>query len=233
MKSVGISKTGLVRQANEDRFYKGEKLYIVADGMGGYQGGAIASQLAIENIVSELKDKSSINEELIEKAILTANRIIWQKMKSDEALAGMGTTVVVAAVEGNTLHWGNVGDSRLYIYGDNQLIQLTKDHSLVQSLVDSGKCPEEERKSYPKRNYLMRAVGVDPALDVDTGNVQIKSGDIILLCSDGLSAYLSDEKILEILSAPIEETEKIERLVSAVYELGARDNVTIIIGVIE
>lgn len=234
MKSIAISKTGLVRQTNQDCFYEGERLYIVADGMGGYHGGDVASSLAIDTIKSHLLDVDSIDEVTIKEAILAANFKVWDKTKSDSKLKGMGTTVVVASVnDDNNLIWGNVGDSRLYLYGDDKLVQLTKDHSLVQSLVDSGVIPEDERNTYPKRNYLTRAVGVESHIEIDTGSIKVKTGDTIILCSDGLSAYVSDAEIYKILQSNDDKKIMIEKLISAVYKLGAKDNITIIIGVIE
>lgn len=234
MKSIAISKTGLVRQKNEDSFYEGENFFIVADGMGGHQGGDIASNLAIETIRDYLFDKDQVDETIIKEAILKANFIVWDKMKSNSELEGMGTTVVVANIDkSNKLTWGYVGDSRLYLFSDNKLTQLTKDHSLVQKLVDSGVLPEEQRITYPKRNYLTRAVGVESHIEVDTGSIQVKTGDLIILCSDGLSAYVSDEDIYKVLQLNKDKKIILEKLVSAVYKSGAKDNITIIIGVIE
>lgn len=234
MKSIAISKTGLVRQTNQDSFYEGDNLFIVADGMGGYHGGDIASELAIDTIKEHLLDLDEISQADIKKSILEANTKVWSKTKSNTELQGMGTTVVIASIdENNRLTWGNVGDSRLYICSDDKLVQLTTDHSLVQSLVDSGVLPEEERNTYPKRNYLTRAVGVESHIEVDTGTTQLKTGDTIILCSDGLSSYMSDADIYEVLRSKNDKKLVVEKLMETVYELGAKDNITIIIGIVE
>ncbi len=230
MISLGISKTGLVRQRNEDRFYAQGPLLIVADGMGGYTGGEYASTMVVDTIAEVVNDATEMSTEVLENAILQANRMVYEKSQSYKELEGMGTTAVVAYVQEDTLYWAHVGDSRLYIYGSEGLLRMTKDHSMVQQLVEAGTITEEEVIHHPKRNMLTRAIGVYETVEVDTGVVEVHQNDRILLCSDGLSGYIEESKIELVLSEENNESRALEDLVHLVYDAGARDNVTIVLG---
>ncbi len=230
MISLGISKTGLVRQRNEDRFYAQGPLLIVADGMGGYTGGEYASTMVVDTIVEVVNEATEISTEVLKNAILKANRIVYEKSQSYKELEGMGTTAVVAYVQEDTLYWAHVGDSRLYRYGEDGLHRMTKDHSMVQQLVEAGTITEEEVIHHPKRNMLTRAIGVYETVEVDTGVVEVHQNDRILLCSDGLSGYIEESKIEQVLSEENNESRALEDLVHLVYDAGARDNVTIVLG---
>lgn len=230
MISLGISKTGLVRQRNEDRFYAQGPLLIVADGMGGYTGGEYASTMVVDIIVEVVNESTEISTEVLENAILKANRMVYEKSQSYKELEGMGTTAVVAYVQEDTLYWAHVGDSRLYLYGQEGLHRMTKDHSMVQQLVEAGTITEDEVIHHPKRNMLTRAIGVYETVEVDTGVVEVHQNDRILLCSDGLSGYIEESKIEQVLSEENNESRALEDLVHLVYDAGARDNVTIVLG---
>lgn len=230
MISLGISKTGLVRQRNEDRFYAQGPLLIVADGMGGYTGGEYASTMVVDTIAKVVNEATEMSTEVLENAILQANRMVYEKSQSYKELEGMGTTAVVAYVQEDTLYWAHVGDSRLYIYGSEGLLRMTKDHSMVQQLVEAGTITEEEVIHHPKRNMLTRAIGVYETVEVDTGVVEVHQNDRILLCSDGLSGYIEESKIELVLSEENNESRALEDLVHLVYDAGARDNVTIVLG---
>ena len=230
MISLGISKTGLVRQRNEDRFYAQGPLLIVADGMGGYTGGEYASTMVVDTIVEVVNEATEISTEVLKNAILKANRMVYEKSQSYKELEGMGTTAVVAYVQEDTLYWAHVGDSRLYLYGQEGLHRMTKDHSMVQQLVEAGTITEEEVIHHPKRNMLTRAIGVYETVEVDTGVVEVHQNDRILLCSDGLSGYIEESKIEQVLSEENNESRALEDLVHLVYDAGARDNVTIVLG---
>ena len=230
MISLGVSKTGLVRQRNEDRFYAKGPLLIVADGMGGYTGGEYASTMVVDTIVDVIERADIITVDVLREAILEANRMVFEKSQSYKELEGMGTTAVVAYVKDDTLLWAHVGDSRLYIYSDSQLRRMTNDHSMVQELVNAGTITEAEVIHHPKRNMLTRAIGVYDTVEVDTGMVEVHEGERILLCSDGLSGYIEGSRIEEILSEESSESRVLEDLVQLVYDAGARDNVTIILG---
>ena len=230
MISLGISKTGLVRQRNEDRFYAQGPLLIVADGMGGYTGGEYASTMVVDTIVEVVNEATEMSTEVLKNAILKANRIVYEKSQSYKELEGMGTTAVVAYVQEDTLYWAHVGDSRLYRYGEDGLHRMTKDHSMVQQLVEAGTITEEEVIHHPKRNMLTRAIGVYETVEVDTGVVEVHQNDRILLCSDGLSGYIEESKIEQVLSEENNESRAVEDLVHLVYDAGVRDNVTIVLG---
>ena len=230
MISLGVSKTGLVRQRNEDRFYAKGPLLIVADGMGGYTGGEYASTMVVDTIVDVIERADIITVEVLREAILEANRMVFEKSQSYKELEGMGTTAVVAYVKEDTLLWAHVGDSRLYIYGDSQLRRMTNDHSMVQELVNAGTITEAEVIHHPKRNMLTRAIGVYDTVEVDTGMGEVHEGERLLLGSDGVSGYIEDSRIEEILSEESSESRVLEDLVQLVYDAGARDNVTIILG---
>lgn len=230
MISLGISKTGLVRQRNEDRFYAQGPLLIVADGMGGYTGGEYASTMVVDTIVEVVNEATEISTEVLENAILKANRMVYEKSQSYKELEGMGTTAVVAYVQEDSLYWAHVGDSRLYLYGQEGLHRMTKDHSMVQQLVEAGTITEDEVIHHPKRNMLTRAIGVYETVEVDTGVVEVHQNDRILLCSDGLSGYIKESKIEQVLSEENNESRALEDLVHLVYDAGARDNVTIVLG---
>lgn len=230
MISLGISKTGLVRQRNEDRFYAQGPLLIVADGMGGYTGGEYASTMVVDTIVEVVNEATEMSTEVLKNAILKANCMVYEKSQSYKELEGMGTTAVVAYVQEDILYWAHVGDSRLYRYGEDGLHRMTKDHSMVQQLVEAGTITEEEVIHHPKRNMLTRAIGVYETVEVDTGVVEVHQNDRILLCSDGLSGYIEESKIEQVLSEENNESRALEDLVHLVYDAGARDNVTIVLG---
>lgn len=229
MKSAGASKIGLVRKNNEDRFYINERFFIVADGMGGHEGGEIASTIAIDDISSHILSEVTVTTETLRNAIEKTNKEILLKVGKNPELEGMGTTSVIAYVDTDKILWANVGDSRLYIYRDEELIQITKDHSYVQTLVDSGEISREDKLTHPHKNYLTRAVGVDEDLRIDTGEIELRNKDRILVCSDGLSAYVSETVIGNILALESDDMQAVEALIASVYEVGARDNVTVIV----
>ena len=219
---VGLSKIGLVRQRNEDRFFIDGNVCAVTDGMGGYSGGEIASTYAVE----------TVGQQDLCDAIIHANQRIVNRVASEERLAGMGTTAVVTAIKDNQLYWASVGDSRLYIYRDGLLRQITTDHSMVQELLTAGEITKDEMLSHPQRNLLTRAVGVDEVLEVDSGIESILPGDRILLCTDGLSGYVTDDVIASALQSSDDNMMVVESLMDTVYEVGAGDNVTIVVGTI-
>lgn len=232
MKCIGMSKIGLVRQQNEDRFTITDHISIVTDGMGGYKGGEIASSLAIDEIKKYLDQVEQFDENILTTAIMAANQLIWNKVQNNPELKGMGTTAVLVAESKNELYWANVGDSRLYIFKDQILTQVSTDHSMVQELYAHGQLTKEEAQEHPKRNLLTRAVGVELELKVDSGSISMKPGDRILLCSDGLTGYVTDEMIASVLTKEPDDERAIKELIDIVYDLGAKDNVTIIIGTV-
>ncbi len=212
---VGLSKIGLVRKQNEDRFFISDNICAVTDGMGGYRGGEIASTYAVDEIKEYLLSTPTINETSLVDAILHANTRIVNRVAREERLSGMGTTAVVVAKVDDNLLWASVGDSRLYIYRNDELTQITTDHSMVQQLLDAGEITKEEMIVHPQRNLLTRAVGVDDTLEVDSGVESILPGDRILLCTDGLCGYVSDDVIASALQSNNDDMKVVESLMKA------------------
>ena len=233
MKSIGMSKIGLVRQRNEDRFYIGESFCIVTDGMGGYKGGEIASTLVVDTLAEDMQNWQTVSAEALRQAMAKANTAVFERVQATPALEGMGTTAVVAYVVGNTLYWANVGDSRLYVFHEGQLTQISTDHSMVQALYDAGELQADDMLQHPQRNVLTRAVGVGPTVDIDAGVEELAPGDRILLCSDGLTGYIEQAVIEEAFRNEAKDDRLLEDLMTLVYDHGARDNVTIVIGSID
>ena len=236
--TYGDSKIGLVRKLNEDAIdLSVPSLFILADGMGGYAGGQIASHIAVEQAAGFFtKDtEKTFSEASLKESVLCANEAILKEKKDNPNLSSMGTTMVMAAISQDTLYWAHVGDSRLYVMDEGQLSQITVDHSFVMELVTEGKISKEEMRFHPRKNEITRAVGIDDSLKVDTGHLTLKKGDFVLLCSDGLSGMVEDETIQQVLlecpgrsDADLKKTG--ERLMELVYDAGARDNVSIILG---
>lgn len=236
--TYGDSKIGLVRKLNEDAIdLSVPHLFILADGMGGYEGGQIASHIAVKQAAGFFTkgEGQSFSETSLKESILCANRAILKAKESCTKLSSMGTTMVIGAISKDTLYWAHVGDSRLYVMEDDKLSQITVDHSFVMELVTEGKISKEEMRFHPRKNEITRAVGIDDTLKVDTGHLSLKEGSFILLCSDGLSGMVEDDTIEQVLRDCPGQTEADvqaagEKLMQLVYEAGARDNVSLILG---
>jgi protein phosphatase len=220
------SDTGRRRRRNEDNYVVAPPLFAVADGMGGAQAGEVASQLAASAL--EAGDSDGLEgTQKIDALIQEANRRIFDRASTDPTASGMGTTMTVALVEGMTVAIGHVGDSRAYLVRGEQMEQLTEDHSLVNELMKSGKLSEEEAQVHPQRSVITRAVGTDPDVDVDGFTIEAEEGDVILICSDGLTDMVGDEEILEVLHANRDDLEKaVKVLVAAANRGGGEDNIT-------
>lgn len=232
MKSIGMSKIGLVRQRNEDRFYIGESFCIVTDGMGGYKGGEIASTMVVDTLACDIQNWQEVSVETLRQSVAKANTAVYERVKATPSLEGMGTTAVVAYVKDSDLYWANVGDSRLYVFHEDRLIQISTDHSMVQALYEVGELKADDMLQHPQRNVLTRAVGVSPVVEIDAGVQKVAPGDRILLCSDGLTGYIEQAVIEAAFRNEPKDERLIEDLMDLVYDQGARDNVTIVIGTI-
>lgn len=232
MEIFGLSKRGLVRKCNEDKFYTdGQSLSILADGMGGHVAGETASATVIEEVRAYLdRDQSDWkNEVTLQDAVLAANAAIREKVRADADLDGMGSTALVAYVEDGFLFWAHVGDSRIYIYSDGILRQITRDHSLVAQMVAEGTMTPQEAAVHPSRHVITRSVGTEDTLQVDAGRVMLESGNMVLMCSDGLTSMIDDDIIRNVLITHEGYGEGcVRELMRLVYEAGATDNVTII-----
>lgn len=236
MGTYGESRIGLVRKVNEDSFYisPNRDVLAVADGMGGYVGGEIASKTAVKAIAYYFENYTYAAPVQLEKAIQYANSCILSKTMIDPSLQGMGTTVSLVTLARGMAFWGHVGDSRIYLYRDHELKQISTDHTIVQVLLEKGKITEEEALEHPKRHVLTRAVGVDRDVVVDIGMFQVQPKDRILLCSDGLTSFVSKEDLHRVLDDyTLSEREIINDLFTQVYENGAKDNVTAVLKTIE
>jgi protein phosphatase len=224
--SVGAATDiGQVREGNEDSFLIVEPLYAVADGMGGHRGGEVASSLALETVQGMFERREgSLAEQVAE-----ANRAVFDRSQSDRKVSGMGTTLTAAQVEGNRVHLVHVGDSRAYLLHGAELTQITEDHTLVHRMVMEGEISEEEAETHPHRSILTRALGVDRNIQVDEGDLEVASGDRLLLCTDGLTGMVAEGQIREILLETVDPQEAVEKLVRGANSAGGIDNITAVI----
>ena len=237
MKTASLSDKGKRRQLNQDVVYSSElpvgnlpNLFMIADGMGGHKAGDYASRYAVDTICQEAEHSSEKSpEKILQSAIDKANADIFELSNENRDLEGMGTTVVVATIYGNCLKVGNVGDSRLYIVNGKSIRQITTDHSLVEEMIRMGGLDRESARTHPNKNIITRAVGVTDAVLADFYEVQLQEGDIVLLCSDGLSNMLEDEEIRMIVNAQRDIMEKAEALVRVANLNGGRDNISLIL----
>ena len=236
IKSFSVTDIGRKRKLNQDFVYTSDEpvgnlpnVYIVADGMGGHNAGDYASKCTVETMVREIRgcfEKSPIR--ILSKAICVANDRIRRKAREDESLYGMGTTIVAASFLGKYLQVANVGDSRLYIV-NSEIRQVTRDHSLVEEMVRMGGIDREAAKHHPDKNIITRAIGARDTIEIDFFHEELQRGDIVLLCSDGLTNMLEDEEIGRILKGQESLEEKAEKLIEAANNNGGKDNIAVII----
>jgi serine/threonine protein phosphatase PrpC len=222
------SDTGRQRRANEDSFFVRAPLFVVADGMGGAQAGEVASRLAAETFAAGLPDDGT-SEQRLERRAREANQRIHEVSLEDRALNGMGTTLTAAYLDGDELALAHVGDSRAYLLRDGELTRLTRDHTLVEELVRRGELTEEEAAEHPQRSIITRALGPEPDIDIDLHTHRVRAGDVLLLCSDGLTGMIGEEEVQEILSSATKLADAGRRLVHAANEAGGRDNITVVL----
>jgi PPM family protein phosphatase len=220
--------TGRQRRDNEDNAYVRAPVFVVADGMGGAQAGEVASKLAVEEFQRDLVDGGSAEERLTER-IKSANRRIFELSRSEQELAGMGTTLTAAYLDDSDLAVAHVGDSRAYIFRDGTLGRLTQDHSLVGFLIAQGKLTEEQAAEHPQRSIITRALGIEGDVEVDTWSYPVRAGDVVLLCSDGLTSMIDEKQIAAILQAEPNLGRAGEQLIAAANEAGGRDNITVVL----
>lgn len=231
MKAAGISHIGNIRTNNEDAYYLNEQhnLIAVADGMGGHKAGEIASSIAIEAIASliAIKDRHAIMPaEVFRKVFSEANQRIWNKAHDTEDCKGMGTTLTSAWIVEDLAYVAHVGDSRAYLIHDGRIRQVTRDHTLVEELIKNGSIDRESALSHPQKNVLMKAVGADDGISPDLHEIEVYEGDIILLCSDGLTHYLKDFEIVDLLSKETTLEASLNLMTELALERGGADNIT-------
>ena len=242
MKLAGKTDVGRVRQENQDDYRAGELpggavWALVCDGMGGAKGGREASQGAcnvIENFFQEQYAQCGAGQEeqFLKKALLYANRFVFQKAAHEEALAGMGTTAVCALVRSGNVYLCHAGDSRAYLIRDGKLTQLTHDHSYVQELVDCGTITEEEAEHHPQKNIITKALGVDYRLEPEFTAAKLKWEDRLLLCTDGLTNMVPVEEMEELLAQGT-FYDLPDRLIEAANAHGGSDNITALLLAVE
>ncbi|MCK9479656.1 MAG: Stp1/IreP family PP2C-type Ser/Thr phosphatase [Firmicutes bacterium] len=223
-----ITDVGRKRKSNQDNYYVGENWCIVADGMGGHKGGETASRCAIEIIKTNLAQQAFGVDSLLKGAIADANKALYNMSINDPSLEGMGTTAVLCYFEGAVAYVAHVGDSRAYHLTELGLRQLTNDHSIVQQLIESGTITPKEAKTHPQKNLITRAIGTESTIDVDVCTVNIKEGDYILLCTDGLTSFVSDSEIEAVVKA-MGLDDAVTKLVNMANSSGGTDNITIVL----
>ena len=236
LKTFSVTDIGMKRKLNQDYIYASEKaignlpnLFIVADGMGGHKAGDFASKCTVETICDLAARSFEKNPVLIlKKAIETANGTVWKKSAEDENFEGMGTTVVAASCLGKYLQIANVGDSRLYVIGE-QITQITRDHSLVEEMIRMGGIDRDEARNHPDKNIITRAIGAADTVDIDFFSVELKPLEKVLMCSDGLTNMLEDEEIRMIVQGEGSIEGRARELISVANERGGKDNISVIL----
>jgi protein phosphatase len=232
MKVVGITDIGLVRKKNEDNYLidTGRNLFMVCDGMGGHFGGDIASRLAIETINRELVFNGMEDlPEALEKAVQTANRIIWETGQADAELNEMGTTVTAAVLCDDQLLIAHVGDSSLFVIHDDEIIKSTSDHTLAEHMRKDGLIGKDDERYKSFHHVLTRALGIDYKVNIDINQIKVTKGDWILLCTDGLSNLVEQNEIKDLLKNNNEPQEACQQLLELALARGGYDNITLIL----
>ena len=237
MRVYSATDVGQKRKMNQDYVFVSKdpvgnlpNLFVVADGMGGHNAGDFASSHAVQILVDEIRKDADFNPiKVLRHAIETANMEILERAQQDEALKGMGTTMVVATIVGHYAYVANVGDSRLYLI-QGQIRQMTRDHSLVQEMVRMGELKPEEARNHPDKNIITRALGAERTVDIDFFDLKMEPDSTILMCSDGLSNMVEDSKIEEIILDKEEElSQKGENLLKEANRNGGKDNIAVIL----
>ena len=236
MKTFSVTDAGVVREMNQDYYFSSDtavgnlpNLFIVADGMGGHKAGDYASRYTIERVVASVSRNTG--EEpiaIMKEAINKANELLVAESREDESKSGMGTTLVIGTIIGNKLFVANIGDSRLYVVGQN-MSQITRDHSLVDEMVRLGEINADEARVHPDKNIITRAVGTSDHVEADFFEVEITADDTILLCTDGLTNMVRDDEILDIIKKYDNAQAATMQLVKEANANGGRDNITVMI----
>ena len=234
MKSYSVTDVGQKRQVNQDYVFASEEpvgnlpnLFVVADGMGGHKAGDFASSFAVQILLHTiLEDENQNPIKIIRNAVEEANRKVLEEAKQHAEMEGMGTTMVLVTIVDDYAYVANVGDSRLYLIED-KILQITKDHSLVEEMVRRGLITKEEAKTHPDKNIITRVLGIGP--EVDFFDIHLKENSTLLLCSDGLSNMVSDDDIWRIANTSRDLRETGMRLVSLANENGGKDNIAVVL----
>lgn len=236
MKAYAKTDIGAKRQTNQDYIFCSMQpvgslpnLFIVADGMGGHKAGDLASRYTVEKFLDSVKGSEAENPiSIIEEAVRYANLALMDKAKESIDYEGMGTTLVVATFIDKSLYIANVGDSRLYIV-NNEIQQITRDHSLVEEMINLGEIDRRNARTYEKKNIITRAIGVDSEVVADFFEVEYSKGDIILMCSDGLSNMIEDEDMKMIINEGNDVSEIANKLIEVANNNGGKDNISVVL----
>lgn len=236
MKTFSMTDIGRKREINQDYVFATDEtignlpnLLVVADGMGGHRAGDFASRFTVEVLVEEVQNcKETHPEAILGKAIQAVNERLLEESQKESRLEGMGTTLVAATIMDHVLYFANVGDSRLYLI-NKEIRQLSKDHSMVEEMVRLGGLTEEEAKHHPDKNIITRAIGMREKVDPDFFEYRLKGGDIILMCSDGLTNMVDDDEIFQIVKSARDIVEAVESLIQRANENGGSDNIGVVL----
>ena len=238
MRAYAMTNIGAKRNTNQDYAYFSVEqignlpnVLIVADGMGGHKAGEVASEQAVNAVLQSIKENEKKDKiSIIEEAIDVANVKVLEMATKDEKFKGMGTTIVVATLENNNLYVANVGDSRLYLIGDD-IRQITRDHSLVQEMVSIGELDKESAKTHSRKNIITRAVGVEKKVVADFFEAEVREGTKILLCSDGLSNMVDDSEIKSIIEdcSECDIKDTVQKLIDTANDNGGLDNIAVVL----
>jgi protein phosphatase len=231
-RAAAVSHTGKIRSNNQDSGYAGRELFVVADGMGGHAGGDVASAIAVNRIREADAEYQTASEAefALQSALIAANSLLAETVFEHPELTGMGTTVSALLRVGDEVAIAHIGDSRIYLFREGELSQISVDHTFVQRLVDSGRITEEEAMVHPRRSVLMRVLGdVDASPEIDTLILATRPGDRWLICSDGLSGVVKNDDLLAALASKDSPKQVADRLVKQSLDAGAPDNVTVVI----
>ncbi|MGP0029152.1 MAG: Stp1/IreP family PP2C-type Ser/Thr phosphatase [Acidimicrobiales bacterium] len=232
LRSGSATDVGRVRKINQDLPLESLNLFAVADGMGGHVGGEVAARVAIDTLLDTFTREPTTSG--LQGAFTRANQAVWQESQDQSDLHGMGTTLTAVALVGGAdgrdmLALANVGDSRAYVYSEGTVTQITADHSLAEERMRQGEMTEEEAAVHPQRHILTRALGVSPDVEADMWELQLRSGDRLVLCSDGLSNEVTDEELGQVLAAQPDPAEAARRLVAVANDHGGNDNITVVV----
>lgn len=237
MKATAITDIGKTRAVNQDYIYTSvdrvgclPNLFIVADGMGGHKAGDTASRFTVETIktlIEQSQGKDAIS--IINDSVKMVNGLLLQKASESEDYYGMGTTLVIATIFDNVLRVANVGDSRLYVIDDNDITQITRDHSLVEEMVLAGKLSKSEARTHARKNVITRAIGGEEQVEPEMFSIDLKESSKVLMCSDGLTNMLEDAEILSIVRNNSDIEDAARMLIDRANENGGKDNISVII----
>ena len=237
MNAFAKTDVGIERAVNQDYVYTKldnigclPNIFVVADGMGGHKAGDMASRYTVDTLIELLKQSAGMDPlDAVDDNIKLVNTLLLKKAGESEEYEGMGTTLVVASIFGSTLRVANVGDSRLYVIGE-KIQQITRDHSLVQEMVRMGELDPEQARKHPKKNIITRALGAEKTVDIDFFDLKLEPGDVVLMCSDGLSNMVEDSQLREIISdTSTDLDEKGRILIREANRNGGKDNIAIVL----